>query len=241
MSGRAKHIGIAGVTSEGALLCVRTIQNLAETRLPADLRPEVSLHLHPFPEYFGALSRGDWPTIVALLVGSIGKLHSIGAEFAIIPANVVHFSFDEIARAAPIPLLSLVEATAGESEERGYRKVAVLGTRWTMRDGLYEAPLRRRGIEPVVPDEAEQVAIQSIIEHELIAGQVRAASTARLLAVVSRLAAAGCQAMVLACTELPLALNEANCGVPVIDTTRLLGERALAHSQPSQASQASQP
>lgn len=237
MSGRAKHIGIAGVTAEGALLCARTILAEAEGRLPADLYPEVTLHMHPFPAYYGALTRGDWPTITSLLVSSIEKLARAEAEFAIIPANVVHFAFDDIARDAALPLLNLVEATAEESERRGYRRVAVLGTRWTMRDGLYDAPLRRRGIEPVVPGESEQGMIQSIIAQELIQGQVREESTARLLAVVNSLKADGCQAMVLACTELPLALSEENCGVAVIDTTRLLAHRALAHSQPSQPAQ----
>lgn len=240
MNGRAKHIGLAGVTAEGALLCARTILAEAES-LPADLYPEVTVHLHPFPAYYDALSRGDWPTITALLVSSIEKLARAGADFAAIPANVVHFVFDDIARRSALPLLNLIEATAEESARRGYRRVAVLGTLWAMRDGLYDDLLRRRGIEPVVPDAAAQAMIQSIIRQELVKGEVREESTARLLGVVEELKADGCQAMVLACTELPLALSAENCGVAVIDTTRLLAQAALAHSQPSQSSQSSQP
>ena len=109
--------------------------------------------------------------------------------------------------------------------------MAVLGAQWTMRSGLYDGPMRRRGIEPIIPGEEDQRAIHSIITEELFAFRVREESTARLLAIVEKLKARGCQAVVLACTELPLALNEENCGVGVLDTTRLLAERALAFSR----------
>jgi aspartate racemase len=228
---RARHIGVAGVSPEGALLCLKTIVEGAAAELPAELRPEVSLHMHPFPLYYDALVRGDWPALTALLICSLDKLRLAGAEFAVIPANVVHFAFADVERGASLPLLNLVEETATECARRGYRRAAVLGTLWTMRDGLYDKPLRERGIEPSVPTAAEQQELQTIISQELVPGLVRQESTARMLAIVERLKAEGSQAMVLACTELPLALNAANCGIAVIDTTRLLALRALAYSQ----------
>jgi len=228
--GRPQGIGVAGVTVEGALVCMRTLFEESERRLAAGCRPEVAFHQHPFSAYYPALAGGDWATVTALLVDSIDKLRQAGADFAIIPCNVVHFAIGDIAARAPIPVLDLVAETAAESERRGYARVGVLGTRWTMEGGLYDAPLRQRGIEPVVPGAAEQQTLQSIIVEELVAGRVREESTARLLAVVESLKAQGCQAMVLACTELPLALTEQNCGVALIDTTRLLAERAVAHA-----------
>jgi len=228
---RAKHIGIAGVSTEGAFLCARTIQGEAERQLPAEQRPQISLHMHPFAAYSDALSRSDMGAVAGLLIDSIDRLRRAGAEFAIIPANAVHIAIDEVSRGASIPVLNLVEEVALESERRGYGRVAVLGAQWTMRSGLYDGPMRRRGIEPIIPGEEDQRAIHSIITEELFAFRVREESTARLLAIVEKLKARGCQAVVLACTELPLALNEENCGVGVLDTTRLLAERALAFSR----------
>jgi aspartate racemase len=229
-AGRPLHIGIAGVTVEGALLCARILAEEAEARLPAAARPEFALHFHPFAAYYRALTAGDWPTLTALLVDSIAKLGAGGADFAIIPCNVAHFAIADIVARAPLPVLDLVDETAAESARRGYTRVGVLGTRWTMDGGLFDAPLRRRGIEPVLPPPEAQQTLQTIITEELVFGRVRDDSTARLLAVVGALKAQGSQAMVLGCTELPLVLDDASCGVPVIDTTRLLAERALLHA-----------
>jgi len=229
-SARARHIGIAGVTAEGAFLCARAILGEAERRLPAETPPQVTIHLHPTAEYIAAVSRGDWDGVTALLVASIEHLRRAGAEFAIIPANAVHYAFDGVAKAAPIPVLSLVDAVADECRRRSFRRVGVLGVSWTMEGGLYDEPLRRRGIESMIPGPDDRQLVHRIILDELIAFRVREESTARLVGVVERLKVAGCEAVALACTELPLCLNEGNCGVPVLDTTALLADAAFAYS-----------
>lgn len=224
------HIGIAGVSVEGALLCTRIIQSRAEL-LPADHRPQVSLHMLPFAAYAAAMARPDWPAVTELLLGSIGQLHRAGADFAIIPANAVHYAIDEVARRAPIPVLNLVDAVADECRRRGHTRVGILGAMWTMQGGLYSEPLRRRGIEAVVPTKSGQTAMHEVITGELFANRVLPESTARLLTIVRSLRDEGCQAMILACTELPMVLSEENCGIPTVDTTRLLAELALARTR----------
>jgi aspartate racemase len=232
MSDRTGHIGIAGVSVEGALLCARIIAAEAERRLPTDRRPQVTMHMPPFALYTDAMSRGDLPTVEGLLVDSIGLLARAGADFAIIPANAPHIVFDGVSRRAAIPLIDLIAEVAAECAHRGFRRVGVLGVRWTMQSGLYDGPLRRRGVDAMVPALEDQETIHSIITDELFHLRIREESTTRLLAIIERLKSAGCDGIALACTELPLALNEGNCGAGVIDTTRLLAERALARSQP---------
>ncbi len=231
--GRVGHVGIAGVSVEGALLCARIIMDEAERRLPLDQRPQVTMHMPPFSLYVEAMTRGDLATVEGLLVGSIERLARGGADFAIIPANAPHIVIAGVMRRAAIPVINLLEEVAAECERRGFRRVGILGVRWTMRSGLYDAPLRQRGIESVIPSEEDQDAIHAIITEELFGLRILAESTARLLAVVNKLKNQGCDAVALACTELPLSLNEHNCGIAVIDTTRLLAEAALARSQPS--------
>jgi aspartate racemase len=104
-----------------------------------------------------------------------------------------------------------------------------------MRSGLYDGPLRRRGIEPVAPRADDQEAIHRIISDELFGGRVVAESTARMVGIVRGLKGSGCEAVALACTELPLALRTENCGLPAIDTTRFLAELALARCGASES------
>ncbi len=222
-----RHIGIAGVSVEGALLCVRHIHSAADL-LPPDRRPQVTLHFLPFIHYSDAASRSDRPAVAELLLTSLNALHRAGADFAIIPANAPHLAFDLTAPRSPIPLLNLIELTADAC--RPYSTVAILGVRWTMRAGLYTQPLARRGIRAIVPDEPDQETIHRIITDELFYPRFVPESTDQLLSIVNKLKANGAQAVALACTELPLVLNETNCGIPAIDTTRLLAESALNHA-----------
>jgi aspartate racemase len=225
-----KHIGIAAVSVEGALLCARIIQAEAE-KLDPTRRPELTVHFLPFDRYLQAASRDDWPAVGVLLVESIAHLKAAGADFAIIPANTAHYAFEHVARSAPLPVLNLIDAAADECRRRAFTKVGILGVKWTMAGGLYDAPMRTRGVEPLIPDDPAQDAIHRIVFEELFANDVRPESTSLLLAIVRALRAAGCQAVILACTELPMALNDDNCGIPALDTTRLIAELALAHSQ----------
>lgn len=106
-------IGIAGVSAEGALLCAKIIQSRVEGLEPGR-RPQVLLHMHPFAEYIGAMSRGALGRVADLLADSVERLRLAGAALAIIPANAPHLVFDDIARRGRIPLLNLVELAAGE-------------------------------------------------------------------------------------------------------------------------------
>lgn len=227
MGNRAGHIGIAGVTAEGAFLCARMILESAEKRLSAEARPRITMDLHPTADYLDAASRSDWARMAKLLVESVGRVHEAGAEFAIVPANAAHYAIDEVIRRAPIPVLSIVDVVAGECVRRGFTRVGVLGVRWTMEGGLYDGPLKKRGIEGVIPGLEDRDAVHKIILEELIKFRVREESTARLRGVVEGLKGQGCRAMVLACTELPLSLSDGDCGVAMLDTTRLLAEAAL--------------
>ena len=222
-----KHIGIAGVSAEGAFLCCRIIQNEAPQRLGVDLPPQVVLHMHPFAAYRDCLACDDWSGVTELLVDSIDRLRRAGADFAIIPANAPHVAIDAVTQRASLPVINLIALSAAECRRKGFRRVAILGAIWTMTSGLYLDPMRRAGIEAISPSPADQEIIQTIITEELQSNRISAESSRELLAIVGKMQAQGCDAALLACTELPLALTSENCSIPVIDTTRLLALAAI--------------
>jgi len=224
---KMKHIGIIGVSSEGAALCYRTICEEGFAKIGKFIHPEITINTLPLIDYINCFEKNDWNTVASLMLKSTKTLASAGADFAICPDNTVHYAFDILKINSPIPLLSIVEIAAKECQTKGYKKVGILGTKYTMQGGLYNKALTNFGIESVIPNEDDIEIVNTVIFNELSPGQVSDASSKPLIEVIKKLKKSGCTAVILGCTELPLVINQNNSSLPPIDTTRLQARKAL--------------
>jgi aspartate racemase len=225
-----KHVGIIAVSFEGAALCYRTFCEEAMALAGNLSHPEVSVHNHSLKDYMDFIENGDWNGVVDLMVSSGKKLAAAGANFAVCPDNTVHQVFEQVAKQSPVPLLSIIDVVSDECKRRGYRKVGVLGTKYTMKGPMYKEALAKRMIKMVVPDAKDKERVNSVIFDELVPEGVTESSVKVLVDVVQKLKNAGCDAVILGCTELPLVLNMKNSPLPVVDSTRLLALKALEHA-----------
>jgi len=223
----SKHIGIVGVSAEGAALCYRTICAEAARRFGSHVYPEITLHNSSFAEILDAQNREDWDALAGILIKSIKKLTSVGADFVIIPSNAVHIVFDEVARRSPLPLLSILQVVAEECKHRGFKKSGVLGVGLTMEKHLYREPLRALGIEAVVPDPEAQNEVSNIIYQEIVPARMNDQTAPRIIKIIEKLKGEGCDGVILGCTELPLIINDTNSPLPCVDSTRMLAMKAL--------------
>ena len=114
-----KHIGIVGVTAEGAAYCYRTICRAAAVKLGRNKHPEISVHTRSFDEILAAQEERNWNRVAGSLLDSIRKLQGMGADFAIIPANSVHYAIQIVRQKSPLPVRSIVEETADECMRQG--------------------------------------------------------------------------------------------------------------------------
>lgn len=226
----AKHIGIIAVSSEGAALCYRTIFQEAFAIMGRFAHPEVSMHTHSLSRYMCYIEKGDWQGVASLMVSSAKKLAAAGADFGICPDNTVHRAFKKARSQSPIPLISIVETVAEECKSKRYRKVGILGTKYTMQGPLYRDVLSKYKIESVVPDRNDQEKINSVIFDELVPGKITESSGKGIMQVIRKLKESGCDAIILGCTEIPLVVDSENSPLPVVDSTRLLARRALEYS-----------
>ncbi len=222
-----QHIGILGVSAEGAALCYRTICVEAGRRLGGEHHPQVTMHTNDLGEIFGLSERGDWEKIGDWLLDSAEKLARVGAEFLVCPDNTVHQTLDMIRERLPLPLVHIAEVVADEAQRRGYRTVGLTGTRWLMDGPVYPAQFERRGIAMVLPTAEQRRRIHEIIVTELLHGVIRPESLAELQEMIRDLRRRGCDAVALSCTELPLILTPETSPLPVLDSTRLLARAAL--------------
>jgi len=191
------------------------------------MHPEVSMHTHPLGEYMKHIRYGDWDPVAQLMLSSAAKLASIGADFAICPDNTIHEAFDMVKSRSPVPWLHIADAVGEEARRRGFRSLAVIGTKYLMTGPVYSSALKKFGITCAIPEENDREAIDTIIFKELVNGIFREESRQYFNAVIQKLKAQGCEAVVLGCTEIPLLVDPEDCPLPTLDSTRLLARAAI--------------
>lgn len=224
---KRQHVGIVACSAEGAALCYRTLCEEGARVLGEHDHPEVSLHTFSLADYMRPIYRGDWAAVGEMMLRSAAKLQSIGAEFAICPDNTIHQGLDLVRDRSPLPWVHIAETVAAEAKRRGYRRVALTGTKYLMEGPVYPPRFAAAGIQLLVPDAQERERIDRIIFQELVYGRFPAEALASLLQVIGRMAREGCEAVALCCTELPLLVSENSSPLPTLDSTRLLARAAL--------------
>ena len=227
---RPRHIGIVACSAEGAALCYRTICVEGAALLGRHAHPEVALHSLSLADYMARIDRGDWPAVAELMLASAHRLQAAGAAFLICPDNTIHQALLWVLPHSPLPWLSIAEEVARDAAARGFKRVAITGTRWLVDSEVYPEALTARGIAWLRPTPEECGEINRIIMDELVCGVCKAEAVAYLQRVCARMKEAGCDAVVLGCTELPLIMNDANAPLPTLDSTRLLARAALRHA-----------
>jgi aspartate racemase len=175
------------------------------------------------------MAANDLAGMADYLLEGIGKLARAGADFGLISANTPHIVFDEVAPRSPIPLISIVEVTCAAAQARNLKRLALLGTRYTMQATFYPKVFSREGIELFVPERADQDYIHDKYLNELVPGKFLPETRAGLVAIVDRLKGqSDIDGVILAGTELPLILRDADHkGIPFLDATKIHCEAAV--------------
>ena len=224
------HVGIVACSAEGAALCYRTLCTEAPKILGPYAHPEVSLHGHSFADYDARITTDDWAGVAELMLDSARKLAAGGARFLICPDNTIHQAFRFLEGRSPLPWLHIAEVVAAEAVQRGFRKLGLTGTRWLVASEVYPEKLAARGLAWVRPNDADRLECSRIIMDELVSGRFLPEGVRTFQDVIGRLKDAGCDAVVLGCTEIPLIISDANSPLPTLDSTRLLARAALRRS-----------
>lgn len=222
-----KHIGIVACSSEGAALCYRTICLEGAEIMGRQSHPEITMHTYPFREYMRHIEVGGWDGVAELMLSSTEKMARAGADFIICPDNTIHQAFDLVVNKSSLPWLHIAEEVAAEAARRNYRRLGILGTRYLMEGPVYPTKLAARKIDHLVPDTNERQRINEVIFDELVNGRFTPQSRRYFNEVIDRLKDQGCDAAVLACTEIPLLLTEGDSSLPTLDSTRILARAAL--------------
>ena len=222
-----KHIGILAHSFEGAALCYRTMCLEGVRRLGPHRHPEITLTGVAMDGLLPAWDDSDLPALRRAFGEDAEKLAAAGCDFFVCPDNTAHIALESSGKAFPIPCLHIGEVVADRARRDGRIRVGILGTNWTMTGPVYPGALGRRGIEWVIPDEADRRQVHDIIMDELCLGNFRDESREAYVRIIDRLKADGCDAVALVCTEIPLLITEEVSPLPILDSTRLLAKAAV--------------
>jgi aspartate racemase len=224
---QTKHIGIVGVSYEGAALCYRTICQEGRDWLGMYEHPQLTMHTFNLNDYKKPSDADRWDLVGERILASAKVLANAGAEFLVCPDNTVHVSIDEIIDESPLPWLHIAEEVAREAEAKGFRNLGVLGTQPLMEGPVYPRKFEKRGIRSRTPDLAERQQVHKYIVEELIYGTNLPGTRKYFQGLIEQFAKDGCDAVVLGCTEIPLLISPQDSVLPTLDSTRLLARAAL--------------
>ncbi|WP_304170608.1 aspartate/glutamate racemase family protein [Phenylobacterium aquaticum] len=213
---------IGGMSAESTAYYYQTFNRLVRERLGGLHSARLLIWSLDFAPIAALQAAGDWATAGAVLADAARRLEGAGAEAILIGANTMHLVADQVAAAVQVPLIHIGDATAAALEAIGSRRPLLLGTRFTMEMGFYRDRLAARGIEALIPDEADRARLHAIIYDELCQAVISPASKAEVLAITAK--AAGADAVIFACTEIGLLLSPDDLSLPVVDT-------AIVHAQ----------
>lgn len=178
---------------------------------------------------------GDGADPLPWLVRGLQGLKRAGCGAVAIPCNTAHGWFEVMQARSSLPILHIVDAAEAELLRQGHARgtIGVLGTAGTLAMRLYQDRLEDRGWRCLAPDEAAMARLVTPAIALVKANRV-AEARAPLAEAVTGLARRGAAAVVLGCTEIPLALSaDEQDGIPLINTIDALVRAAIAWAKPA--------
>ena len=222
-----KTIGlIGGMSWESTVTYYEVVNEVVKERLGGLNSAKVLLYSVNFEEIEKRQASGNWDECAEILGTAAQNLEKAGADFIIICTNTMHKVAPQMQEMIHIPIIHIAEATADELKKKEIKKVALLGTKYTMTQDFYRGKLVEAGLEVLIPDEAGVAMINDVIFNELCLGVLKEESKAAFVKEIEKLASQGAEGVILGCTEIGLLIKQADVKIPVFDTTLIHATKA---------------
>lgn len=222
------HIGILAHSGDGSALCYLEAIRESARRLGPHEHPEITMSILPMGGSLKAWDVMDLDAINAHLMRTAQRLKAAGCDFFICPDNTAHIALDAAREPYPLPGLHIAEIVAERAKTDGRKRIALLGTRYTMEGPAYPAAFARNGLDMRTPVPADRALLNQLIFEELTQGVISETARREFVRVIETLKGEGCDAVALSCTEIPLLITPENLPLPILDSTRLLARQAVA-------------
>ena len=219
---------IGGMSWESTAVYYRLLNEMAARRLGGLHSAKLVLFSVDFHEIEQILTEGRWNDVASILGNAGLALKNAGADFLVLCTNTMHKVSEEIETISGLPLLHIVDVVGEAIHKQNIRKVGLLGTKYAIEMGFYQERLDERfGVEVQIPNEEDRERIHRVIFEELCKGVLKNDSRQAILSIIGKLVGAGCQGIILGCTEIPMLVQPGDTETPLIDTTAIHAQAAL--------------
>lgn len=218
-----KKIGLIGGTGpESTLMYYKELNTRIDQLTGGREMPDLSIESVNFHKAWKLVTTAQYDALADYIAEKIKHLAAGGAEVVSLTAATMHIVYDKLSEKVDTPLVSIPGAVSDACVDRGYHRVGLLGTIFTMEQDYMKKPLREAGIEVCIPEKEDRELIAKRIYEELERGIVKDTTLAEFQNVIEKMRTEnGIEAVILGCTELPLLLNPDNCPLPCLDSVEI--------------------
>jgi aspartate racemase len=218
-----KVIGlIGGMSWESSAVYYKIVNQKVKEALGGAHSCQCLMYSLDFQDIATLQHAGDWEKLGELMVDAAQRLERGGADFIVLCTNTMHKLADKIEANVSIPLIHIADVTAEAIKNKGMKKVALLGTRYTMeQDFLKGRLIQKHGVETLIPNENQRAIIHRIIYEELVKGIILKESRAAYLLIINDLIRQGAEGVILGCTEIGLLITNEFTDAVLFDTTEI--------------------
>jgi aspartate racemase len=227
-----KTIGmIGGMSWESSIEYYRIINETVRDELGGLHSAKSIMYSVEFAEIEALQHQDRWDEAAEIMIAAARGIENGGADVGIICTNTMHKLYDIVQQNIRIPMLHIADATAEAIRAAGIKKIALLGTRFTMAEDFYKGRLvENYGLEVIIPSEADMQIIHRVIYDELCAGIINPDSKQKYADIIQRLVKNGAQGIILGCTEIGLLVKQEDSPVPLFDTTEIHARSAVRYA-----------
>lgn len=225
--GRYKTIGIIGgqgptATSDFYLRIIKYYQTNFATRHVGDFPPMVIFSV-PTPDLVESIE--DEKKTFVLIAAAMKKLEQDGCDFIVIACNALQYLNERFQKLVKIPILGIVPTVTEYIQNKGFKSVGILAANTTVRKKVYDFYLKEKGITLIRPDKKDQIIIEKAILDEY-SGGTNIKNVEKIRKIALKLHKNGADAILLACTELPLVIKQDDVDVPLINCNEVYAQKA---------------
>lgn len=224
-----KTIGlIGGMSWESSKEYYQYLNEIVRDRLGGSHSAKVIMTSVDFAEIEKLTFEGQWDKIGEIIANETIKLEKAGADVILLCTNTIHLVSDYITNSATLPFLHIADATGEVVRAQKLKKVALLGTKFTMEKEFYTKILKETyGLEIIIPPIEEREIIHDIIYQELIHGKFTEASKQSYIHIINQLEERGAEGVIFGCTEIPILVADSDVLIPTFNTTKIHAQKAV--------------
>lgn len=230
-----KTIGvIGGIGWSSTIVYYRLLNEIVNRKKGENYSANIlmySINFGTFSQQERLAEKGDWNILTDTMLDAAERLKCGGADFIIICSNTMHKLADIIVQHTGLPVIHIADATGATIQKAGIRKVGLIGTTYTMEQGFYRDILwNQYHVSVMIPDKRERDIINTVIFDELVKNSIQENSKEKYLTIIDNLVKNGAEGIVLACTEIPLLIEQDDVSVPVFDTLTIHAEATVDYA-----------